>query len=132
MKKDHFKIAIEKYLNQRAQEDSLFSETLKKENKNLDDCIKYILSEVKKSGRQAFEDNEIYQLAVHYYDEDDLSVPSNISAKVVIGGTIEFSEEDKALARKQAFEKLVDEEKEKLKRKNLKKPAENVPLPTLF
>lgn len=130
--KDHFKTAIENYLNKRAEEDSLFADTLKKENKNIDDCLKYILSQVKDSGRQAFEDHEIYELAVHYYDEDDLKVPANIKAQVVVGGVIELTEEDKALAKQKAFDELVAAEREKLKRRNLKKPAENVPLPTLF
>lgn len=49
---DNFKKAIENHLNQLAEKDSLFAETLKKENKNIDDCCTYILNQVQESGTQ--------------------------------------------------------------------------------
>lgn len=126
MKQDFFKKSIETYLNQRAQEDPLFANTLAKENKSIDECLSYILSEVKKSGRQGFADEEIYGLAVHYYDEDDLKAPSGkINARVVIGGQIDITEEEKAEAKQKALEALIDEEKQKLKKKSVKKSTES-------
>jgi hypothetical protein len=79
-----FKQIIEQYLQQRAQQDPLFAETLKKPNKNITDCITYILNEVKKSGQQGFADEEIFNMAVHYYDEDNLEIgkPLNCAVKV--------------------------------------------------
>lgn len=41
-----FKEAIKSYLDKRANEDPLFAESYKKESKNLDGCVNYILSEV--------------------------------------------------------------------------------------
>lgn len=79
MATDQFQIIIQEYLNNRAVEDSLFAETLKKPNKNIKDCITYILNEVKKSGRQGFADEEIFGMAVHYYDEDDIKAGSPIN-----------------------------------------------------
>ncbi|MBP9481471.1 MAG: hypothetical protein KBF15_08460, partial [Parabacteroides sp.] len=38
-----------------------------KPEKNIDDCVTYILNEVKKSGCNGFADDEIYSMAVHYY-----------------------------------------------------------------
>ena len=67
-----FKAQIENYLNELAAKDELFAVTLKKENKNIDDCITYILNQVQQSGKMGFADEEIYGMAVHYYDEDDI------------------------------------------------------------
>lgn len=63
----HFKRTIEAYLAQRAAEDTLFAATYKKPNKNIDDCITYILNEVKRSGCNGFTDGEIFSMAVHFY-----------------------------------------------------------------
>ena len=76
---ESFKSTIQKYLDKRAQEDELFAETLKKENKNIDDCITYILNEVQQSGCNGFADEEIYNMVIHYYDEDYMQPGGAIS-----------------------------------------------------
>ena len=81
---DPFKEAIKGYLEQLASHDDLFAKTLEKPNKNIDDCATYILNTVKKSGRQGFADDEIYSMAIHYYDEDTIVVGEKISARVVL------------------------------------------------
>lgn len=131
---DNFKKAIENHLNQLAEKDSLFAETLKKENKNIDDCITYILNEVQKSGCNGFEDSEIYGMAVHYYDEDDIKPGKRTNATVVVNHVIELTEEEKAQAKKKALEEAIEEEKEKMKKKReAKKPVESSKAkPSLF
>ena len=64
---DHFKRTIQAYLAQRAQEDELFAVTYKKPNKNINDCVTYILNEVQKSGCNGYTDGEVYSMAVHFY-----------------------------------------------------------------
>ena len=41
---EHFKQTIKEYLDGRAQTDELFAVSYAKENKNLDDCITFILN----------------------------------------------------------------------------------------
>lgn len=77
-----FKKAINDHLQSRADNDPLFAETFKKPAKNIDDCITYILNEVKKTGQNAFADEEIYGMAVHYYDEDDIVVGKPVASAV--------------------------------------------------
>lgn len=84
-----FKTQIENHLNELATKDELFAVTLKKENKNIDDCITYILNQVQQSGKMGFADEEIYGMAVHYYDEDDIQVGKKVSAKVVVNHSID-------------------------------------------
>ncbi len=64
---EQFKKTIKAYLEQRAETDALFAVTYAKPNKNIDDCITFILNQVKNSGCNGFADDEIYSLAVHYY-----------------------------------------------------------------
>lgn len=81
---DNFKKVIQNHLEQLAVNDSLFAETLKKKNKNIDDCITYILNQVKASGCSGFADDEIFEMAVHYYDEDDIKPGAKISSANVV------------------------------------------------
>lgn len=80
----HFKTAIQNHLNGLAANDELFAETLKKPNKNIDDCITYIFNQVKASGCNGFADEEIFGMAVHYYDEDDIKVGKPVNGTVVV------------------------------------------------
>ena len=61
-------------LNQRAATDPLFAPNLMKPNKSIEECVTYILNQVQASGCNGFEDDEIYSMAVHYYDEDEIEV----------------------------------------------------------
>lgn len=69
---DYFKLTIQSYLEQRAQTDELFAPVYAKPNKNIDDCATYILNYVQQSGICGFTDDEIYSLALHYYDYPNL------------------------------------------------------------
>lgn len=74
-----FETSIKKFLDDLAQEDELFAKTYAKENKSIKECCQYIYQQVEKqrSGNAkcvACEDDEIYGLAIHYYDEDDIEV----------------------------------------------------------
>jgi len=130
-----FKNTIKAYLDKRATEDELFAASYAKANRKLDDCIIYILNTVKKSGCNGFADDEIYSMAVHYYDEDNIEVGKNIDCKVVVNHTVELTSEEKADARKQAMQQAVNEAYSKIKqpqkRTNVKPTATNNK-PTLF
>lgn len=79
-----FTLAIVGHLNELAGKDDLFAKSLSKPNKNITDCCTYILNEVKKSGRQGFADDEIFNMAIHYYDEDTIEIGKPLHAKVVV------------------------------------------------
>lgn len=81
---NQFKAVIKAYLDDRASNDELFAATYAKPNKSLDECCNYILSEVQKSGQNGFADEEIFGMAVHYYDEDGIKDVKPINARVVV------------------------------------------------
>lgn len=114
---ENFKQAIQNHLDQLAAKDPLFAETLKKEKKNIDDCVTYILNEVQKSGCSGFEDSEIFGMAVHYYDEDDIKPGKRTTATVVVNHSVELSEAEKEKAKQAAIDKVFEEEKEKMRMK---------------
>ncbi len=106
---NHFTRTILTYLELRAESDSLFAESFAKENKNIDDCVTYILNEVQKSGCMGFADDEIYSMAVHYYDEDDIEIGKPINGKIVVNHVVELTEEEKEQAKQDAIKKAMNE-----------------------
>ena len=108
---NHFKETIKKYLDNRAGTDPLFAVSYAKPNKNLDECINYILNTVQKSGCNGFADEEIYGMAVHYFDEDNIDKGSlnAIGGKVVVNHHIELTEEEKQEQMKKAKEDYYNE-----------------------
>ena len=129
---DYFKQTIQSYLQRRAQEDELFAPRYANPKKNIDDCITFILNYVKQSGCNGFADDEIYSLAMHYYDEDDIDIGKPLTnCKVVVNHTIVLTEEEKAEARRQAMQKATDEAYRKITQGKNKK-AETATQSSLF
>ncbi len=134
---EQFKKTIKAYLEQRAETDALFAATYAKPNKNIDDCVTFILNQVKSSGCNGFADDEIYSLAVHYYDEDTIDVGKPMNCQVVVNHQIVLTEEEKAEAKQQAITRYQDDEIRKMReRKSKPKPAaapqSAAPQPSLF
>ncbi len=133
---EQFTRTIAEYLNLRAATDPLFAPNLAKPHKNIEDCITYILKQVQQSACNGFEDDEIYSMALHYYDEDNIEIGKSNSCKVVVNHTIELTEEEKAEARQKAVEQYQRDELVKIQSRNarLKKTdtTKSVSQPSLF
>ena len=131
---NHFKNTIKAYLDQRAETDVLFSFQYSKPEKNIDDCVTYILNEVQKSGCNGFHDEEIYSMAVHFYDEDNIEIGKPIdNARVVVNHVVELTTEEKEEARQKAIQKAQDEAYKKMTQPTKKsKKVTLTPQPSLF
>lgn len=123
-KQNTFKEVIKSHLDERARTDELFAKAYAKESKSLDECCSYIMGEAKKRGTAvAMKDDEVFGLAVHYYDEDNLKV-DKLSGSVrssVSAPKVELTEEDKKKAREEAIKRLADEQHALLSKKTAKK-----------
>lgn len=86
---DNFKQVIEEYVNNFASTNASFAEKLSNESKNIDDCITYILNKVKASGCNGFADDEIFGMAIHYYEEQNIEVGKPINTMVVVNRIME-------------------------------------------
>jgi len=135
----HFKNTIKAYLDKRANEDSLFTQVYAKANKNLDGCIHYILNEVQKSGCNGFTDEEIFGMAVHYYDEDNITAGKPVDGcRIVVNHVVELTAEEKEEARKEAIQRTINEayhnimQSRKPQKKTEIKPTDENRQPNLF
>ena len=119
---DTFKKTIQDHLKNRAEIDPLFAVTFAKEGKNIDDCINYIFSTVQKSGCNGFADKEIFSMAVHYYDEDNLKAENVNISRVVVNHKVILTDEEKANARKEAVNEFQAECLSAMKNKSKPNP----------
>ena len=106
-KKNEVKAAIKAHLDALAQKDPLFAAVYAKPGKNMDECFDYILGEVRKEGMAVYKsDQEVYGMAVHYYEEDDLKVskiPKDERVRTA-APVAPLSEEEKAKIKQEAAE----------------------------
>lgn len=118
-----FKKVINGYLDHRAANDDLFAARYKKANKSIDECCDYIISQVKKSGCNGFADDEIFSMAIHYYDEEIKDIPKATAFSVIVNLSDHTKEElekkaeeeykAKVLANIEAKDKIAKEKAEK-------------------
>lgn len=137
MKNKPFAEAIKSYLDRRASEDKMFAESYANPKKNIIKCCDFIVSEVKRQNRTAMTDDEVYGLAVHYYDEAD---PGRIDKGIASRAAIVIPGEDKERLRAEAIEEYKRQCIEEIKNKENKLSAisankrkeDKAELPTLF
>ena len=122
-----FENAIKEYLDARAKEDVKFAEKYSNGKKSIEECCRFILGEMKKKaagGMYGATDAEVFGLAVHYYDEENVKVEKNVSAEVVINR--EMTEEEKLqLERSKDTEKKRIEEDNRRREELRKRTAED-------
>lgn len=91
---------------------------------------------MQKSGCNGFADDEIFGMAIHYYEENEIEVGKPINCQMVVNHTVELTEEEKEQARQDAIERLRQEEMAKLRKPiQPKKATEKKPQdvqPSLF
>lgn len=141
------KAAIKAYLDKRAATDELFAKSYAKPNKSIGECYNYIISEARKRRAECMTDEEVFGLAVHYYDEDDIKVPTAPLHRATTTATsktsktapavVELTEEEKAAAKAEVLRKYQAEvraEAEAKQRAAAKKPkpSPKIESPSLF
>lgn len=93
-KESPFELFMKNYLDDRATRDPLFAKTYAKPNKSVSECCKYIIGEIRKKSATGMavccgldkdlDSSDVIQLAIHYYDEDDIKVDKTPAAKVTV------------------------------------------------
>lgn len=146
---NHVKDAIKAYLDERAKNDEQFAQSYAKANKNIDECFDYVIGEAHKRGNAVYmTDAEVFGLAVHYYDEDDIMINKLPKGTKVSASSsapaVELSEEDKAKAHDQAVKeykqqcidrmRAAEEQKAKklAERRKAEREKSNTLQPSLF
>jgi hypothetical protein len=131
---NEFEECIKEYMDNRAQQDAQFAEIYKNADKSIEKCCQYIIQEVRQSGRQGFADMEIYSMAMHYYDEENIKVGTPIKCKVVVNKEIKLSDAEKSTARENAIRQYQQEELLKIQMRNCKRKVakQQKSMPSLF
>ncbi|NCB83668.1 MAG: PcfK-like protein [Bacteroidia bacterium] len=111
---EHFQNTIESFLRDRAETDKHFAVSFSNPDKSIEQCITYILNCVKQSGCNGFCDEEIYSMAVHYYDEQNIEVGNPIDCRVIVNHTVELTAEEKEQARQNALKRAENDAYERM------------------
>ena len=114
---EHFKSTIQSYLDNRAEIDSLFADKYANPQKNVEDCVTYILNTVRESGCCGFADEEIYSMAIHYYVEENITVGKPMDCNIAVNHTVELTEEEKEEARNKAKRRFEEEVYNRMRRR---------------
>lgn len=106
---DKVKEVIKAHLDVMAQKDACFAERYANPSKSIDECMDYILGEARKRGMTVYmSDQEVFGLAVHYYEEDGIKVSkldSSVKAEAAVNDDpTELTDEEKAKIKKEAVE----------------------------
>lgn len=122
-------------MEQRAAEDGLFAPKFANPKKSVDECCRYILGEARKRGTSVvMSDAEVFGLAVHYYDEENIKI-EKVSADRSFSSSshkVKLTEEEKNAAREAAIKRLTEEQYQSLKKKLAKKKVNDVQQMSLF
>lgn len=110
-----FQSRIKAHLDEVAKKDKQFAQSYAKKNKSLEECERYILQEVRKQakGKNAVgcDDDDIYNLAIHYYDEDDIKVGGTKPKVDVVHTDEKLDDFKKRTEKKRASKKSAKVEK---------------------
>lgn len=122
----YFTRTILTHLEQRASIDPLFAQSFANLDKNIDDCCTYILNQVQKSGCNGFTDDEVYSMAVHYYDEENVDVGKPIDARITVNHVVELTEDEKQQARQDGIQKAQNDAYNKMRQPKKKTTAKQI------
>ena len=132
-----FETIIYGYLEARAKTDELFAKTFAKPNKNIHECYKYIVGELYQQalknregnmGLVPMTDEDTFQMAVHYYDEDEITIKKCEGARTAVaktegkkdGKTDKKSGKTDTKPKESAFAKLTKKAKAEVKKTEVK------------
>ena len=110
--------SMESFIMQKMDANDLFAKKVSNPKKNIEDCITYVINTIEKSRYKGLCDNDVYSLAVHYYEEDDIDVGKPINCRVVVNHQVELTPEEIAEMRQKAKDEVFRQEMDRLKNHN--------------
>jgi len=121
-----FENRIKEYLDGHASAYPLFKAKYENPKKNIKDCCQYIYNTVQKangSGVAGCTNGEVFGMAKHYYDEDEIDIGKAIDVRVMVDHHIEITPEEKKELIAKAKQKVIDDEVNRIKALNKEKIA---------
>ena len=118
---EYFKRTIQAYLEERAMEDELFAAKYDNPDKNIDDCVTYILNSKQKINNNGYCDDEKSGQDIHKKEEKDIDVGKPLNCQVSVNHHIELTEEEKAQARQEDIRQYQQEQMNKMRNRDTAK-----------
>jgi len=131
---------LKDYLDKRAAQDPQFAAKYANEKKSIRECAQYIIGEAAsqaEGGVAGMTDEEMFGLAVHYYDEEKVEIKGirgdvRISRQAAVAkesAKIELTAEEKEQAHKLAMERAIEEQRKKMTERKAKAKKDEAPQP---
>lgn len=131
---------LKDYLDKRAAQDPQFAAKYANEKKSIRECAQYIIGEAAsqaEGGVAGMTDDEMFGLAVHYYDEENVKIKGirgdvRISRQAAVtkeSAKIELTAEEKEQAHKLAMERAIEEQRKKMTERKAKAKKDEKPQP---
>ena len=128
---EHFCSIIKAHLDKRVEDDELFRVKRDRVNRPIEEIVAYIIGEVYKSGISGWTDDEVFSLAVHAAEEENLDIHRVGNTKVVVNHHIELTEEEKAEQKQLALKQFREEELAKIKTRNARPATQKTARPSI-
>lgn len=114
---------IEEWMKKEMEKDAQFKARVEavRETKTVEGACNYVLKCAKDSGQCGFDDDEVYGMVRHFFDEDDVQDPGDQNpSRIVVSGHVDLTQEQIEEAKEAAQQRFFNELKaaEERKRKD--------------
>ena len=127
MKSNDSALAVmQQMLQERCIAEPSFAIKMANPSKSMEGAVNYLCSQIQKSGLCVVDDQEVMNILVHYFDENEIEDCGKVNCNIVVSKP-ELSEEDKEILKEQAKEEYKKEQLQQIRRDNAQKA---IPKPT--
>ena len=127
MKSNDSALAVmQQMLQERCIAEPSFAIKMANPSKSMEGAVNYLCSQIQKSGLCVVDDQEVMNILVHYFDENEIEDCGKVNCNIVVSKP-ELSEEDKEILKEQAMEEYKKEQLQQIRRNNAQKAT---PKPT--
>jgi len=120
-----FENVIKSYLDDFVIKNPEFVNKYENPNKSIEECCSFICEEVQAMKVNGLSDEEVFGLAVHYFQEDKIKATGKSLANVVVNHAIDLTQEEKDKVKQKAIEQyqeqLIKNQKTKIAKEEKKK-----------
>lgn len=121
MKSNDSALAVmQQMLQERCIAEPSFAIKMANPSKSMEGAVNYLCSQIQKSGLCVVDDQEVMNILVHYFDENEIEDCGKANCNIVVSKP-ELSEEDKEILREQAMEEYKKEQLQQIRRENTPK-----------
>ena len=127
MKSNDSALAVmQQMLQERCIAEPSFAIKMANPSKSMEGAVNYLCSQIQKSGLCVVYDQEVMNILVHYFDENEIEDCGKVNCNIVVSKP-ELSDEDKEMLKEQAMQEYKEEQLRQICKENIPKA---IPKPT--